>query len=94
MLTSLILHERVRTTLTKARVLRSEADSLIARAKCNDHRAQRMVRSLLQSKEAAAKMFDVLIKRYEHRVGGCTQVFKLGKRLSDNADLAIVKLLS
>jgi large subunit ribosomal protein L17 len=90
MATSLLLHEKVQTTLTKAKELRRVAEGVIADAK-NGRRVE--VRRVIKDKAVYHKVFDVLAPRYKERPGGCTRILKLGPRKGDATEVALVKLV-
>ncbi|PCI36991.1 MAG: 50S ribosomal protein L17 [Elusimicrobia bacterium] len=91
MATSLFLHERVTTTVAKAKELRSYAEKLITKAKKGKHLE---VRKEIHDKVAYKKLFDVLADRYKTRPGGYTQILKLGERTGDNASQGLVRLVT
>ena len=78
MATSLFLHERIQTSMAKAKELRSFAEKIITRAKKGKYQ---LVRRDIHDKTAYKKLFDVLAQRYQERPGGYTQVFRLGRRV-------------
>ena len=90
MATSLLLHEKVETTLVKARELVKVAERVIADAKNGRHTE---VRRVVKDKAVFHKVFDVLAPRYKERAGGFTRVLKLGQRKGDAAEVALVKLV-
>lgn len=93
MATSLILHERIETTVAKAKELRRYAEPLITKAKRGDLHARRLVARRIKDKEAIAKLFDDIGPRFAERPGGYTRVIKVGHRAGDAADLAIIELV-
>jgi large subunit ribosomal protein L17 len=92
---SLIEHERIVTTLTKAKVHRPFAEKLITLAKeKNLHNYRRALAILGNNREATTKLFDVLGPRFKDRPGGYTRILKLAKpRLGDKAPRAIFELV-
>jgi large subunit ribosomal protein L17 len=92
--TSLFLHEKITTTLSKAREVASYSERIITAAKGMDLNARRSVASDIQDKTVHKKLFDVLAPRFKERKGGFTKIFKLGNRSGDNAKMAVVKLIS
>lgn len=88
--TSLFLHERVTTTVAKAKELRPYAERLITAAKKGKY-AQ--VRRRIRDKQVYKKLFEVLAPRYQARPGGYTQILRLGARVGDNAEKGLVRLL-
>lgn len=86
-------YKRIVTTLAKAKALRIFAEPLITKAKENTTHQRRMVFSRLQNKEAIKELFDVISPKVGNRPGGYTRIIKLGKRVGDNAELAMIELV-
>ncbi len=93
MVTSLLDHERIRTTDAKAKEVRRVADRMITLGKRGDLHARRRALRIIRRREVAAKVFDELADRYRERPGGYTRVVKLGRRAGDAAPLSIVELV-
>jgi len=91
--TSLFRHERIRTTLPKAKELRPYAEKLITLARRDDLHARRLVAAQVTDKDVVKKLFASLGPRFATRPGGYTRTLKLGKRQGDGAEMAIVELL-
>ncbi|HIS28039.1 MAG TPA: 50S ribosomal protein L17 [Candidatus Avamphibacillus intestinigallinarum] len=97
--TDLIIHERLETTVSKAKELRSTADKMITLGKRGDLHARRQAASFLYNQAASEddnviqKLFDDVAKRYEDRQGGYTRILKLGTRQGDGAEMAIIELV-
>ena len=91
--TSLFRHERIRTTVPKAKELRPFAEKLITLARRDDLHARRLVLRDVQDKEVVKKLFGKLAPRFASRPGGYTRILRLGTRQGDGADLAIVELI-
>ncbi|KAF0701330.1 Aste57867_8181 [Aphanomyces stellatus] len=91
--TSLIEHERIQTTLPKAKELRRLADQVITLAKQNDIPARREAEGIVRTKPMFDKLFDVLGPRYEDRAGGYTRILKSGFRYGDNAEMAVIEYI-
>ena len=89
----LIANKRITTTLAKAKALRTYVEPLITKAKENTTHQRRIVFSYLQDKEAIKELFDVIRPRVEGRPGGYTRIIKLGQRVGDNAELALIELV-
>ncbi|MDR3253585.1 MAG: 50S ribosomal protein L17 [Endomicrobium sp.] len=89
----LFLHEKITTTLSKAKELVSYSEKLVTKAKKADLNAIRTINSAINNKDVAKKVFDVLVPRYKKRNGGYTQIIKVGTRRGDSADVAVVKLV-
>jgi large subunit ribosomal protein L17 len=89
----LIKHKRIVTTLAKAKALRTYIEPLITKSKSNTTHQRRVVFSYLQSKEAIKELFDVISLKVASRPGGYTRILKLGIRLGDNAEKAMIELV-
>lgn len=94
MVTSLIEHERIVTTVPKAKEARRVADKMITLAKRGDLHARRQAAAYIQSKDVVAKLFDVIRTQYAERQGGYTRIIHTGTRLGDAAPMAILELVS
>lgn len=86
-------YKKIVTTLAKAKALRTYAEPLITKAKENTTHQRRIVFSHLQNKEAIKELFDVIGPKIANRPGGYTRIIKLGKRVGDNAELAMIELV-
>jgi len=91
--TALFRHERLTTTLPKAKELRPLAERLITLARRDDLHARRRVLRQVSDKAVVKKLFDTLGPRFATRPGGYTRALKLGPRPGDGADMAIVELV-
>ena len=91
--TALFEHERITTTLMKAKELRPFAEKLITRSKRDDLHARRLVVRHIQDRTVAKKLFETLSARYTERHGGYMRILKLGRRQGDGAEMALVELL-
>ena len=92
MVTSLINHERIVTTLPKAKELRRVADKVITQAKQNSLHSRRQADKIIGEPAALTKLFEILGPRYGDREGGYTRILKLSKnRAGDNADMAVIE---
>lgn len=92
MVTSLILHERIRTTEAKAKELRPYAERLITLARKGDMHSRRVAGRQIADRDALRKLFDQIGPRFEGRPGGYTRILKLGARKGDGAELALIEL--
>jgi large subunit ribosomal protein L17 len=91
-LTSLFLHERIQTTISKAKELRPLAEKLVTLARKGGLHARRLaLRDLTQ--EAAKRLFDEIAPRFDKRPGGYTRILKLGQRPGDAAEKAILEFV-
>lgn len=93
MATSLIMHKRITTTLQKAKALRVYVEPLITKAKEDTTASRRVVFSYLQNKYAITELFGTVADKVANRPGGYTRIIKLGKRPSDDADMAFIELV-
>src|SRR3990172_5069221 len=91
--TDLFRHERLTTTLPKAKELRPYAQKLITLARRDDLRSRRLVLGLISDKDVVKKLFDTLGPRFTSRPGGYSRILHLGPRPGDGADMAIVELV-
>src|SRR6195952_5851627 len=89
----LIQHKRIVTTTAKAKSLRTFIEPLITKAKENTTHQRRIVFSYLQDKESIKELFDVVRLKVEGRPGGYTRIIKLGTRVGDNAEVAMIELV-
>ena len=93
MMVSLFAHERIVTTLPKAKELRRFAEPMITLAKEPTVAGRRLAFSRLRDRAAVVKLFDDLGPHYKARPGGYLRIVKYGFRAGDNAPLAIVELV-
>ena len=91
---SLLHYEKIETTYPKAREVARFAEKLITFAKVGDLAARRRVARDLKNRAVNAKLFDVIAPRYKERNVGYTQFVHKGPRLSDGAEIGILKLVS
>lgn len=89
----LITHKRIVTTLAKAKSLRTYVEPLITKAKDNTTHQRRMVFSYLQDKDAVTELFSTVAAKVAGRPGGYTRIIKLGARVGDNAETALIELV-
>lgn len=90
---SLVEHERITTTLPKAKAIRPVVEKLITRAKNQDLAARRAVLAFLPTEAAADKVYSVLAVRFADRPGGYTRIIKTGRRAGDGAEMAVLELV-
>lgn len=91
--TSMILHERIETTVTKAKAVRPQVERIITLAKRDTLHARRQAASYLFEPAAVKKLFDSIGPRFADRAGGYTRIVRLGPRQGDGAEKAILELL-
>ncbi len=89
----LIRHKRIITTLAKAKALRVYVEPLITKSKTNTTHQRRIVFSYLQDKEAVTELFSDISAKIGSRPGGYTRIIKLGARLGDAAEMAMIELV-
>lgn len=90
---SLIEHELIKTTLPKAKELRSFIEPMITNAKEDSLASRRTTFDRLRSRDSVMKLFNSLGPRFEKRPGGYTRIIKCGFRAGDNAPMAIIELV-
>jgi large subunit ribosomal protein L17 len=93
LVTALIKHERIQTTVPKAKEARSVAEKLITFAKRGDLHARRQAARKINEPDVLQKLFAEIGPRYADRPGGYTRILRLGFRKGDNAELAILELV-
>ena len=93
MMTSLIEHEEIKTTVPKAKELRGFLERLITISKTDTVAKRRIVFSRIRSKDAVAKLFNDLGPIFKERPGGYLRILKCGYRPGDKAPMAIVQLV-
>ena len=90
---SLIEHKRINTTVAKAKAIRQFVEPLITKSKSDTTHNRRIVFSYLRQKEAVTELFREVATKVADRPGGYVRIIKLGNRLGDNADMAMVELV-
>ena len=93
MAAQLIQYKKIVTTLAKAKALRTYVEPLITKAKENTTHQRRIVFSYLQDKEAIKELFGNVAEKVAGRPGGYTRIIKLGARVGDNAETAMIELV-
>jgi len=93
MANSLVRHERIKTTLPKAKELRRVAEPLITMAKEDNVSKRRMAFNRTRDREVVTKLFEEIGPRYQARPGGYLRILKCGYRSGDNAPMAFVELV-
>lgn len=88
---SLIEHERIKTTLAKAKAVRPLAEKMVTLGKKGSLHARRTALAVLRQKGAVMKLFDEIAPRAATRNGGYTRIVKLGERKSDSAPIAFIE---
>ena len=90
---SLIEHKRINTTVTKAKALKQFVEPIITKSKEDSTHNRRTAFRYLRSKEAVSTLFRDVAVKVGDRPGGYTRIIKLGNRLGDNADMAMIELV-
>ena len=97
---SLIEHKRINTTVAKAKALKQFVEPLITKSKAENNQTadkgthnRRIVFKYLRNKLAVAELFSEVSEKVGDRPGGYTRIIKLGNRLGDNADMALIELV-
>jgi large subunit ribosomal protein L17 len=91
--TSLLEHERINTTVQKAKEVRPLVEKMITLGKRGTLHARRQTASFLLTPGVVQKLFDTIAPRFAERNGGYTRIIKLDSRAGDGADLALIELL-
>lgn len=94
MVTSLLKHDRIKTTDAKAKELRRWADHIITLAKRGDLHARRLAMSIVREKDVVHRIFEEAAERFGSRNGGYTRIVKIGRRPGDAASISLVELVS
>ena len=90
---SLIEHKRINTTVAKAKALKQFVEPLVTKSKEDTTHSRRLVFSKLRNKYAVTELFRDVAPKVGDRPGGYTRIIKLGNRLGDNADMAMIELV-
>ena len=93
MVAALLKHEQIKTTLPKAKDLRSFADKMITLGKEGSLHNRRQALAFIRDKDIVRKLFSTLSERYKDRNGGYTRVLKAGFRYGDCAPMAVIELV-
>ena len=90
---SLIEHKRINTTVAKAKALRQFVEPLVTKSKDDTTHNRRIVFARLRQKDEVTELFREVAVKVGDRPGGYTRIIKLGNRLGDNADMAMIELV-
>ena len=93
LVTYLLENGSVETTLARAKEVRSMAEKMITLGKKNTLATRRAALAYITKEEIVRKLFDEIAPKYESRNGGYTQIFKMGPRRGDAAEMALIKLI-
>ncbi len=91
--TALLKHKRIKTTLAKAKETRGFVERLITKARKDDLHSKKQVMEVLKDKEVVKELYSEIINKIGDRPGGYTRVVKLGQRIGDAAQMAILELV-
>ena len=94
MVTLLLENGQIETTLTRAKEVRSMAEKMITLGKKNTLASRRAALAYITKEDVVSKLFAEIAPKYANRQGGYTQIFKMGPRRGDAAEMALVKLLT
>ncbi|HET8638313.1 MAG TPA: 50S ribosomal protein L17 [Acidobacteriaceae bacterium] len=93
LVTSIVLEDRVETTVAKAKAARPHVEKLITLGKRGDLHARRQALAYLQTREAVTRLFDTVAPRYGDRQGGYLRIIRSGFQRGDGAEKAFIELL-
>src|SRR5579871_1490600 len=93
MVTSLLKHERIKTTKIRAKEVRRYAEKMITIAKKETLASKRRVLGFVREREVVNKVYKTLIYRYAQRKGGYTRLLRLGNRAGDGAEMVFLELV-
>ena len=93
MVTYLLENGSVETTLTRAKEVQPLAEKMITRGKKNTLASRRQALAFITKESVVKKLFDTIAPEYADRNGGYTQIFKIGPRRGDAAEMAIIRLV-
>ncbi|MGA2939309.1 MAG: 50S ribosomal protein L17 [Syntrophobacteraceae bacterium] len=94
MVTSLLNHERIYTTVPKAKEMRRWAEWMITLGKHGGLHSRRQALSVIREKNVVYKVFEELAKRYQDRAGGYTRIVKVGFRRGDASPMCMLELIT
>ncbi len=92
-LTALFTHERIITTVAKAKDLRPQAERMVTLARTGTLANRRRILSSVSDKEVVSKLFNDIAPRFSDRPGGYTRIMRLGRRHGDGAEMAIIEFV-
>jgi len=92
-LTALFTHDRITTTLAKAKELRPLAERMVTLARTGSLPARRKILTMVSDKDVVRRLFDDIAPRFSDRPGGYTRILRLGRRHGDGAELAIIEFI-
>ena len=93
LVTSLLEHEQITTTVARAKEMRKPLDKMITLGKKGDLPARRRALSFVKTKKAMTALFNELPERYAERPGGYCRIVRVGRRRGDGAEMALIQLV-
>lgn len=93
LVTSLLRHGKIETTVTRAKETKRMAEKMITLAKKGDLHARRQVLAYVYDEDVVTKLFEEIGPKYKDRNGGYTRVLRVGPRRGDGAEIAILELV-
>ena len=93
LLNSLILHDKIKTTETKAKEIRPIMERMVTRAKTDSLHNRREAMKKLPTKKAVKKLYEVIGPKYKNRKGGYLRIVKMVERKGDGAKMAIIEFV-
>ena len=93
MVTYLLENGSIETTLTRAKEVRAMAEKMITLGKDNTLASRRAALAYITKEDVVTKLFSQIAPKYANRNGGYTQIYKLGPRRGDAAEMALIKLV-
>ncbi len=90
---SLVLHGSIKTTVAKAKVLRTYIEPLVTKAKTGTLASRRLVLNKMHTEKAVKKLFDDVAPKYKDRAGGYTRIVKVGHRVGDAGETAVIEFV-
>ena len=93
LVTSIILEDRVETTITKAKAARPQVEKMITLGKKGDLHSRRQALAYLQTREAVTRLFDTVAPRYGDRQGGYLRIVRSGFQKGDGAETAFIEMM-
>lgn len=91
--TALLKHKRIKTTLAKAKELRSFVEPIITKARKGDLHNKKLIMEMIKDKDVVKELFSDIVTQIGERAGGYTRVVHLGRRLGDAAEMGIIELV-
>ena len=93
LVTYLLENGTIETTLARAKEIRSMAEKMITLGKKNTLASRRAALAYITKEDVVSKLFNEIAPKYESRNGGYTQIFKMGPRRGDGAEIAVIKMI-